>query len=346
MEELTDRQRQILSLLVRTYIEDGLAVGSKTLVTRYGLDVSSATVRNELAALTEAGLITQYHTSAGRVPTERGYRYFVQRLVHEFTLPRYEQQMIRHQFHQARLELDQWMRLAAAVLAHTSQVASFVTAPRPKFNRLKHVELIATRGRLVLMILVLFGGEVRQQMLDLAVPLPQKRLSDTATRLNQLYEGANLDQIESRFSKLDDDLDRDITRLIMELLRNADTRTISQIYRDGLSNILDDEGTRQAVRVIEERSLLADVVGEVLEPEQRGVQVVIGGEGRWEELKHCTLIVSRYGVDSELSGEVAVLGSMRMPYERNISAVRYVADIMTGFLNEYLTEENSNNEVN
>jgi heat-inducible transcriptional repressor len=237
------------------------------------------------------------------------------------------------------------MRLAAAVLAHTSQVAAFVTAPRPRFNRLKHVQLISTRGRLVLMVMVLYGGEVRQQMLDLAEPVSQSRLSDSATRLNMLFDGCNFDQIDARFSKLDDELDRDITRLLMDMLRHSDAATIRQIYRDGLSNILDDEGTRQAVRVIEERSLLADVFGDVLEPHQSGVQVVIGGEGRWEELKYCTLILARYGMGTELSGELAVLGSIRMPYERNISAVRYVADIMTGFLNEYIAETPGMDEV-
>lgn len=345
MYELSDRQKQILGLVVRSYIEDGSAIGSKTLVTRFGLDVSSATVRNELAYLTEVGLLVQPHTSAGRVPTEKGYRYFVQRLVRDFQLPHYEQQMIRHQFHQARLELEQWMRLAAAVLAHTSRVASIVTAPRPRFNRMKHVQLINTQGRLVLMILVLYGGEIQQQMLDLAEPLPQARLTATSERLNSRLEGCNFDQVESRFNRLDDALDRDIARLIIEALRRRDARVITEIYRDGLTNILDEEGTRQAVRVVEEGALLADVVGEVMEPDQTGIQVVIGGEGRWEELKHCTLILARYGVENELTGEIAVVGSMRMPYERNISAVRYVADIMSGFLQEYLAEDVEASEV-
>ena len=344
MIALTDRQKHILGLVVRGYIEDGSPVGSKTLVKRYKLDFSSATVRNEMSRLTDMGYITQPHTSGGRVPTEQGYRYFVQRLVSEFELPSYEQQTIRHQFHQARVEMEQWMRLAAAVLSRTSQSASFVTAPRSQFSRFKHVELISTRGRLVLMIVVLYSGEVSQQMLTLATPLSQQQLSAAASELNRRFEGRNLDEIESHLSKLTD-LEQDVIQLVRELMRRADRQTVRAIYRHGLSNLLDDDGTRQAVRVLEERSLLNDVVTGAFGDEQRGVQVVIGGEGRWEELKHCTLILSRYGVDDDLSGEVAVVGSLRMPYGRNISAVRYVADIMSNFVHEYYANDPRQREV-
>ena len=334
---LSDRQQQILALVVRSYVEDGAPIGSKTLVIRYALDVSSATVRNELAFLDELGFLIQPHTSGGRIPTERGYRYFVQRLVGDFQLPAYEQQTIRHQFHQSRLELEQWMRLAAAVLARTSQGASFVTAPRTRFSRFKHIQLISTRGRLVLMILVLNDGNVKQQMLTLATPLSQPRLSIAATNLNQMFEGRNLEEIGSRLSRLDD-LEQDVARLIIDAMKRADTQTIQDIYRDGLSNLLDDEGTRLAIPLLEEKSLLNDIVSDMIESDSKGVQVVIGGEGRWEELKHCTLILSRYGVGDDLTGEVAVLGSMRMPYGHNISAVRYVSDIMSGLIQEYVAE--------
>lgn len=335
-ERLTERQEQILGLMVRMYIETGQPVGSMKLVEQFRLDVSSATVRNELAVLDESGYLHQFHTSAGRVPTERGYRYFVQRLLGEFELPLREQQMIRHQFHQARLDLEQWMRLAAAILARTSRGASVVTAPRPRPNRFKHIELISTQGRLVLMILVLYGGDVKQQMLTLAEPLEQERLSAAAERLNALFDDRTADEFSARLSQLEGlELEGEIARLIIDVLKLADARNISDFYRDGLVNLLEEEGTRSAVRVLEERTLLADVLMEAIDPASSGVQVIIGGEGRWEELKDCTIIVSRYGALEDLSGELAVLGPTRMPYSRNISAVRYVADIMSSFVSDY-----------
>lgn len=335
---LTERQQTILGLVVRTYIEDGIAVGSKTLVGRYRLDFSSATVRNELGVLTDLGYIAQLHISGGRIPTERGYRYFVERLITGFELPLSDRQMIEHQFYQARQDLEQWLRLAAAVLAHISLGASFVTAPRPRFNAFKHVELISTQGRLVLMVLVLSGGGVKQQMLTLATPLPQQRLSEAAARLNSMFEGCNYDEIAARFGGLED-LEQDVIRLVMDVIRRSDAQTVSQIYRDGIPNILEDEGTRAAVRVLEQRSFLANVVDELVAADQSGVQVIIGSEGRWEELKNCTIILSRYGIGEDLAGEVAVVGPTRMPYGRNISAVRFVADLMSGFVYEYFGEE-------
>jgi heat-inducible transcriptional repressor len=335
MKSLTERQQTILGLVVRTHIETGFPVASKTLVERFELDLSPATVRNELAALDEAGYLVQLHTSAGRIPTEVGYRYFVQRLLGEFELPSDQRQMIRHQFHQARLDLDQWMRLAAAVLARTSHGASIVTAPRPLHNRFRHMQLISTQGRLVLLVLVLFGGEVKQQMLTLAEPLPQARLSAAADRLNQLFEGLTQWEITARVSQLDDRLEEEVARLTLDVLRRADGRSISDFHRDGLANILEDEGARQAVRVLEERSLLSNVLSETLTPEATGVQVVIGGDGRWEELKDCAIIVSRYGQEQQLAGVVAVVGPTRMSYGRNISAVRYVASLMSGFVYDY-----------
>jgi heat-inducible transcriptional repressor len=341
---LSERQEYILGLMVRCYVESGLPVGSKSLVERYDLDFSSATVRNELAVLDELGYLEQLHTSAGRIPTEIGYRYFVQRLIGEFELPLEERQMIRHQFHQARLDMSQWMRLSAAVLAHASRGASIVTSPRPLTQRFRHVQLISTQGRLVLMIIVFYGGEVVQQMLTLSEPVPQTQLTATAERLNVHFEEATFSDIQARQWLLEDELERDVTRLIIETMRRANQKGISQVYRDGLANIMEDEGTRQAVRVLEEAPLLSTILAETLEPNVHGVQVVIGGEGRWEELRECTMILARYGVLEHLSGAIAVVGPTRMPYGRNISAVRYVADLMSGFVSEYYLEPSSGGE--
>jgi heat-inducible transcriptional repressor len=337
---LTERQERLLAMVVRNYIETGKPAGSKSLVEDFALDVSSATVRNDLAILGELGYVTQLHTSAGRIPTERGYRYFVQKLLGEFHLPLHERQMIRHQFHQARLDLDQWIRLSAAILARTSRSASFVTAPIARANHFKHLQLIATQGRLVLMVVVLFGGEVKQQMLTLAEPLPQVRLSAAAERLNALFLDADHDEIYNRMSSHQlDTLEEEISRLVLDILNRADNRPISDVYRDGLVNILNDEGTRHAVRLLEERTLLGTVLAETQAQGVEGVQVVIGGDGRWEELRDCTMILSRYGVTDSFYGTVAVVGPTRMPYDRNVAAVRYIADLLSGFVYDYYLQE-------
>ena len=146
-----------------------------------------------------------------------------------------------------------------------------------------------------------------------------------------------------------DTLENEVTRLVLEILRRSEKRSISDIYRDGLVNLLDNEVTRQAVRVLEERTLLANVISQAMVADTNGVQVVIGGDGRWEELRDCSIILSHYGVPDDFSGTVAVIGPIRMAYGRNVAAVQYVADLMSGFVYEYYADpirqdENLNNE--
>lgn len=335
---LTERQERVLALVVRSYVESGKPASSGVLVDKFGIGVSSATVRNELSALGEMGYLAQLHTSAGRIPTEKGYRYFVQKLLGDFHLPQHERQMIRDQFQQARLELDQWMRLSAAILARTAHSASLVTAPMAQAGNFKHVQLISTQGRLVLMVLVFSSGEVKQQMLTIAEPLDQERLSQAADHLNALFAEADYNDISARLPSLDA-FEQDVTRLILDALRQTDGWPIDNFYRAGLVNILDDDGTRHAIHLLEERALLAGFLAEAQPQVSEGVQVLIGGDGRWEELRECTMILSRYGVTESFAGTVAVIGPTRMPYDRNVAAVRFVADLMSSFVYEYYNQD-------
>lgn len=357
MVELSKRQEMILSLIVREYVNTPTPVGSKLLVEKYDLDVSTATVRNDMAVLEELGLIAAPHTSAGRVPTEEGYRYFVQRLIGETELTPAEQRMIRHQFHQTALDMDDWYRLAASVLAHTVRGASLVTSPMPHQSRFKHVELISTHGRLVLMVLVLDGGDVRQQMLTLAEPVSQESLSQAASRINAQSRGLNSAEIRADAVR-QPTLDQEIMELAADLLDGVGERNW-MIYSDGLANILDptllldrmevsdpqtredlnralievdSAGARQTLRLLEEKSLLGDILSEALLPEVKGVQVMIAGEGRWEELSHTSMVLSRYGIDGFVTGALGILGPTRLHYGRAISAVRYVAALMSDML--------------
>ncbi len=357
MAELTKRQEYILGLIVREYVKAPTPVSSKALVDKYALDVSTATVRNDMAVLEEQGLITAPHTSAGRVPTEAGYRYFVQRLISDTDLTPAERRMIRHQFHQAHLDIEQWLRLAASVLAHTARSASLVTSPLPARASFKHLELISTQGRLVLLILVLEGGDVRQQMLTLAEPVPQEVLSQVAARVSKLCVGKRAEWIRAEAER-QPTLDQEIMQLTADLLERADLghRTV---YTDGLVNILDPDyllnqleidepsaraelqraldevdspGARQALHLLEQQSLLEEILAEALSPDVNGVQVMIAGEGRWEELSHASMVLSRYGVKGYAMGALGVLGPTRLHYGRAVSAVRYVAGLMSDLL--------------
>lgn len=338
-QNLTERQETVLALVVHEYIENARPVGSKRLVDRYSLGVSSATVRNEMAALTELGYLRQPHTSAGREPTESGYRYFVGRLLGDTDLPESEKRMISHQFHQANREVDQWVRLAGSVLAQHSRVASLVTAPLPASANLKHLELINTQGRQVLMVLVLEGGDVRQQMLTLSEVIPQDQLRRTAEQIIQVCAGKDAKGVKAQAPRFDL-LGREIVGLVAETLARADEFSSAEIHRDGLANVLSQpefassSSGRNALRLLEEQSLLEEVLAKALSPIVGGVQVVIGGEGAWEELREYSMVLARYGATGYATGTLGVLGPTRMPYGRSISAVRYVAGLMSDLVIE------------
>jgi heat-inducible transcriptional repressor len=340
MIELSDRQKHLLLLIIRDYIESAKPVGSQRLVEDYRLGLSPATIRNEMSALTEMGYLRQQHTSAGRVPTEEGYRYFVSQMMYNAELPETIRNTIAHQFHQSRPDVNQWMTLAASVLAHQSQGVSVITAPHADRARFKHVELISTQGRQILMVLVFIGGEVSQQILTLAEPVTQERLSQTATRLNALMAGLTVDAIAA-LSPRPDPLDHDILTLIVQDMRRAPATSSGEVFTDGLTNVLSEPefaesgGARRALKIFEERSTLQDLLSRTTtNTTVGGLQVLIGGEGEWEELRQCSMVIARYGVPGLATGTLGVLGPMRMSYAKTIPTVRYVAGLLSDLVND------------
>lgn len=345
MSELTERQRTILLFLIRDYIETAQAVGSKRLVERFRLNLSPATVRNEMSALTEMGYLRQPHTSAGRVPTEDGYRIFVGHMMSKAELPESVQNTISHQFFQASSDVDKWMTLAASVLAHQSQGVSLVTAPHVETIRFKHIELISTQGRQVLMVMVMEGGEVKQQILTLAEPVPQTRLTQVATRLNSSLAGLSMDAISALASRADA-LEQDIITLLVQDMKRTSESVAGEIYTDGLTNVLSEpefaetDEARWAMRLFEERSTLQGLLARASTNSSVGaLQVLIGGEGGWEELRQCSMVIARYGVPGLATGTLGVLGPMRMSYARTIPTVRYVAGLLSNLVNDNINSE-------
>jgi heat-inducible transcriptional repressor len=345
MSNLTERQKLILALIIHTYVETAQPVGSKALIERYKLETSSATIRNDMVELTEAGYLRQPYTSAGRVPTEEGYRYFVRQLMGQTELPMNTRRTITHQFYQAGRDVNRWMRLAASVLAHQSQGASLVTSPRPELARFKHLSLISTHGRQVLMVMVWSGGQVRQQMLTLAEPVSQEQLSTAASHINLVCEGLDADAIGSLSGQFDA-LEQDVIKLIREELERMKQLVSGEVYRDGLTNVLaepefaESESARKALRVLEERSMLEDLLSRtVLTSGMDEVQVLIGGEGTWEDLRDCSMVLARYGAPGLVTGALGVLGPTRMAYGRTVSTVRFVSGLLSDLVIEMLADE-------
>lgn len=327
-------------MIVHEYIYSADAVASRHLVDKYHLDMSSATVRNEMSALTEQGYLRQPHTSAGRVPTEDGYRYFVGQLMQDTSLPEDMRATINHQFSQMHSDIKQWLQLAATVLANETHAASLITAPQPMEARVKHIQLIATHGRQALAVLVMEGGQIHQHILTLEEPTSQEQLSILSSKFSQIFGGMNLQslsQYQGTFSPLESTI---LAWLEDELVR-TDRLPTGEIYMDGITNVLaepefaDSEEARKTLRLLEERSLLQDLLSQTALPDTiGGVQVLIGGEGNWNDLRQCSVILSKYGSPGIATGTLGVLGPMRMPYGRSISMVRFLSGILSDFITE------------
>jgi heat-inducible transcriptional repressor len=317
-DKLTARQRDILRTLVQEYISYAAPLGSTTLQHAGRLTVSSATIRNELVILETLGYVVQPHTSAGRMPTVRGYRYFVEQLMEQVDLPVPEQRMIRHQFHQVRLDLDQWMRLAAAVL-----------------------ELISIRDTLCLMILVLQDGSIHQEMLELSELVEQATLSQTSNKLNAWLGTHTVPEIEELQSPELTQLrpwEAQVWQHILSSMKQADRRSISEVYKDGLINVLrqpefvEADKRYQVLEILEEPSMLEAILTRILNA--TGIQILIGGEGISDQVEDVSMVLSPYGIKGSAGGVLGVVGPMRMSYDRAISVVRYVANLLDSLITD------------
>ncbi len=338
MEELTPRQQSILGVVIRSYISNPQPVSSKALLEHSSIDVSSATVRNEMAALEAKGFLTHPHTSAGRQPTDAGYRYFVERLLGEVELPLEERNTIRHQFHQSKLEVGAWMNLAAAVMARSVRSAAVITAPKIENPRLRTIQLISIQSTTVLLVLVMQGGTVRQQMVQLREPADQNLLTQSSNRLNNLFAGRDEQSVKTHRHELSE-LEQTVLAIVMALMQ-TDGPSNSEVVRDGLTEVLQEPefraqaDARALVNALESRGLL----DEIHDSRVGTVRVVIGGEGRWRELSSCSVVLARYGMEGFATGTLGVVGPTRMPYGRAIGTVRYLSELMSDLVTDTFGE--------
>ena len=358
---LTERRQNILKLVIQEFIETATPVASETLVRKYRLSVSPATVRNELSALEDLGFLTHLHTSAGRVPTDAGYRFFVENLMERTPLSLPEQRMIRHQFYQVRGELDQWIQLAGAVLARTAHNASVVTPPRTAERlRIKHLELISIHETMGLAIVVFHGGIVRQQTFALDMARTAEDLRRCAARLSDALADLAISGVNELLAREAQrpvasfgEFERMVLDLVARAMQTFEEQQQEQIHSDGLIEMLsqpeflpalarDDaeravERMRRALEILKSGRGLGPLIPQALA--SNGVQVIIGGENSADEMREYSVILARYGVDRSVVGVLGVIGPTRMAYPRSISTVRYISSLMSNLLSELYNAE-------
>ena len=347
--ELTDRQRSVLRAVVEDYVVTAIPVGSKSLVSRYGLGVSPATVRSAMAELESLGLLSHPHTSAGRVPSDLGYRLYVESLMREADLDTADRLMIRHQFSQVQLTSNDWLRLAASVLAGSTRAASVVTPARSSQARFGHVQLVALADGTRLVVLVLADGNVLQRRLDRTAMerrLPdevvdQPALDAAAGALNTELAGLAAPQVRRRSKKLAP-LAAEVAETVATLLEGADAVVIEEIFTDGIVNVLEQpefaEGSklRPILEVLQRSDFLEQLVPVLTR--SGGVHVIIGRENTNETMHEVSLVFAPYGAPDRALGMLGVLGPTRMRYPRAIPTVRYLSGLMNELINSHYGE--------
>jgi heat-inducible transcriptional repressor len=234
------------------------------------------------------------------------------------------------------MDLNQWMRLAATVLAHSTHGAAVVAPPRVHRCRFKHLELISTHGALVLLIVVLQEGVVKQQMLTLANPVTQEDLSRISRWLNDVFAGLQGNEIRQQLLPLPE-FEQEIGSLVAKMMGEVDSRS-GPVYRDGLVHVLSQpefaESGQHVAQVFSDGGPLDLVLSDMLSmaAERGSVQIVIGGEGQLNELSDFSLVLSRYGINGFATGALGVLGPLRMPYARTVSVVRFVSQLLSNLV--------------
>lgn len=334
---LDPRSQQILRAVIEEYVTTAEPVGSQTLVERYRLGVSSATVRNVMAELELAGFLNHPHTSAGRVPTDLGYRLYVESIAPQMQIAPVERLMIRHQFGQVEFASEQWFRLAAATIAATTHAAGIATPAKPRSCRLRHVDLVATAPQTASLVVVLAEGSVKQELVPLAEPYEQHDLDDISRLVNAELGGLSARQVANRIGQLSSELDVPplmlrITQRIERMMREFDSAAVEDVFSDGLLNVMSEpefsqsEKLRRVFVALQNRDYLGTLMRRVASSQD--VHVLIGTENEAAEMQDVSLVLATYGQPGRAMGVVGVLGPTRMAYPQAIGTVRFVSGLM------------------
>lgn len=335
---LDERSRTLLKTLVERYIADGQPVGSRALSKYSGLDLSAATVRNVMADLEELGFIASPHTSAGRVPTPRGYRFFVDSLLTMQPLDTDKIHAIEGQLHPSQPQ--QLISSASHLLSGLTHFAGIVLTPRRKAPRIRHIEFVSLSEKRILLILVTTDGDVQNRILFTERPYSQSELVVATNYLNQYFAGHDFEQIRKRVKEDLLKLHGDLQNLMAAALAAGDdalNRADDQYIISGERNLLEVEELssnmkrlRELFDLFEQRTALMQLLD--ISHRADGVQIFIGGESGLAPLDECSVVTAPYEVDGQIVGSVGVIGPTRMAYERVIPIVDITAKLLSSAL--------------
>ncbi|RJP69747.1 MAG: heat-inducible transcription repressor HrcA [Candidatus Abyssobacteria bacterium SURF_17] len=342
---MNERQKDILQAIINTYITTAEAVGSRTVAKKIGYILSPASVRNVMSDLEEMGYVRQPHTSAGRVPTDTGYRCYVDSLMDAYE-PDPEEQHRIEQFYQAKIkQIEDFMGVSSRLLAILTRYTAIVQTPKMDTERIKRVELVPLSSEKVLVILVTNVGDVKKNVAVLPMEMTGLEIEQLARFLNDKLDTLSLADARSllgSFLDSEDVLDERLASLALEILEEVlSEEKPRDVYLDGMENIFDQpefrnvDLVRPVLRVLDEKVRLNTLIEWcVAESDPAEVCIRIGSENPLDDVRSCSIVASPYRIGGRTTGAVGVIGPTRMHYSRVISLVALIADKLSHVLTE------------
>lgn len=343
-EKLSERERLILNSIVENFVRNAVPIGSRYLSKKSGMDMSPATIRNVMMDLEEMGFLTQPHTSAGRVPTDKGYRFYVDSLMLVETLAAAEKQHILEQLRHVSLSVDTILDAASQVLARVSSQLGVVLSPRFYQGVFDKIELVPIAEKKILMVFTIKSGLVRTIVMEVAAEVAREVLEKTARVLNERLHGLSLQEIkqslDQRMRHAGDVNPELLERIIgsADLLFSEDGRR--GLHFGGTNNIVqqpeftDHQQLAKILNLLDNREILIHLFEQGEDPEK--ISITIGDENRDELIKHCSLITASYHIGN-INGTLGVLGPTRIRYSKMIALVDFMAKILTEVLEKNQT---------
>ena len=341
---LKERKSKVLHAVIHEYIKTGKPVGSSILEKNYNFNLSPATLRNLMAELEKEGYLTHPHTSAGRIPTDEGYKAYVNSLVELQRLAVEEEERIKKEYEKKTREIDTLLSQTSKILSGLSNYTGFVMAPNSKTNLIRNIELVQLSSEKILVVLLTRSGIVKNKVINLS--MDSENLQELKTFLNNKLRGLSLDEAGKRVVievQKYQNKQKDLFKLA-EYISSAIDSIKDDIYMDGTSNVLglpdfnDFESARSLVKLNEDRERLIEIIGEDFK-ESNDVKVQIGGQGKIADLKDLSVITTSYSYGNKIIGVLGIIGPKRMEYEKMMALVKSVSKVVNGLLLKMGDEE-------
>lgn len=326
---MENRKQAILRAVVHEFTTSAVPVGSQALHSRYFVNLSSATIRSELAELADLGYLTQPHTSAGRIPTDSGYRYFVDFLMDLEEVPGRVQLFIDDELRQTTADIQGLVERVAMTTAAVTQNASVASAPHGSQGRIKHVDLVSLEPKEVLLILLLEGNLLRQQVVQVTDAAGQPELTLLAARLNQTLGGKGGEAVRRHYENAPLGMEKELLGRLVAALDQYEQGAENLVVHDGVRNLLrhpefaESSRLQQVLEVLEETRYLTVLLRQLIG--NSDLQIVIGSENASSQLQGCAVVLTTYGPSNQLKGVLGVIGPTRMAYSQTVARLTAVA---------------------